>query len=471
MKKYPKVPRYNHPVVDDEFFEVDDLYRMEKLDGSNFRFFMYDSRFQSEYTTKIQNEYKYGDVIIGLKSTIRGKLSDNIDSFDAVLTNIIEYLRENLQISKIKSLHKKYDSPLLFFGEYMTPNIIDYDYDSNPPPSFIGFDILQLSKSQKTPSNPYNEKFKGFLPIKQADRVFKEIGLIISPYEKIEPPLIIDELSVPLSNFAPVQAEGFIIRSDSLNRRVKYRTDAFKEQSKNVWGITEDEAKTGEELIIARFVTHSRIQKQIVKLYNEKNIELSIKNITKNVLIDVFQEEFEEIQKLNKDVDNNKLFEKTEKLSKNVLNKIEKTAALNNTTIDNVWVDFTDKSKTTNQTINTKLKFDNTKNLEKQLIQKFITEEEINKIIEEHCEQKNKTPGRWLIEPINEKIQSKIWFENSISLLSLNQKYNPAKINKESIQYIRKQIEKRDDVNVDEKPETWEPKSMNIEKNSLSLFD
>lgn len=38
MKVYPKIPRYYHPVVPEEFFEWADLRLQEKSDGSSFRF-------------------------------------------------------------------------------------------------------------------------------------------------------------------------------------------------------------------------------------------------------------------------------------------------------------------------------------------------------------------------------------------------------------------------------------------------
>ena len=48
MKVYPKIPRYDHPVVPDSFFQADDLPLVEKFDGSSFRFTLYDERYPAQ---------------------------------------------------------------------------------------------------------------------------------------------------------------------------------------------------------------------------------------------------------------------------------------------------------------------------------------------------------------------------------------------------------------------------------------
>lgn len=45
MKVYPKIPRYDHPVVPEDFFEATDLTLIEKYDGSAFRFTLFDERY------------------------------------------------------------------------------------------------------------------------------------------------------------------------------------------------------------------------------------------------------------------------------------------------------------------------------------------------------------------------------------------------------------------------------------------
>lgn len=49
MKVYPKIPRYDHPVVPHELFEEAALTLIEKVDGSAFRFTLYDQRYAGSY--------------------------------------------------------------------------------------------------------------------------------------------------------------------------------------------------------------------------------------------------------------------------------------------------------------------------------------------------------------------------------------------------------------------------------------
>lgn len=49
MKVYPKIPRYDHPVVPTDLFVADDLVVLEKVDGSSFRFTLYDERYADCY--------------------------------------------------------------------------------------------------------------------------------------------------------------------------------------------------------------------------------------------------------------------------------------------------------------------------------------------------------------------------------------------------------------------------------------
>ena len=49
MKKYPKVPRYNHAVVDSQIFEHPNTILLEKFDGANCSFMLYNSAYDSLY--------------------------------------------------------------------------------------------------------------------------------------------------------------------------------------------------------------------------------------------------------------------------------------------------------------------------------------------------------------------------------------------------------------------------------------
>lgn len=54
MKQYPKVPRYDHPVIPENFYLEGMLWLTEKMDGSNFRFSLYEDRFADRYPEAVR---------------------------------------------------------------------------------------------------------------------------------------------------------------------------------------------------------------------------------------------------------------------------------------------------------------------------------------------------------------------------------------------------------------------------------
>jgi len=82
MKVYPKIPRYDHPVVPSDFFEASDLTLLEKVDGSSFRFTLYDERFAEAYPERVVEAADGdGSLVFGTRKTIRG---NHRDSFETV---------------------------------------------------------------------------------------------------------------------------------------------------------------------------------------------------------------------------------------------------------------------------------------------------------------------------------------------------------------------------------------------------
>ena len=74
MKKYPKVPRYDHPVVDDDVFShPNNTILLEKFDGSNCSFILYHSDFKDVYSSDIMElNPEDNDLIIFSKNKIQG---------------------------------------------------------------------------------------------------------------------------------------------------------------------------------------------------------------------------------------------------------------------------------------------------------------------------------------------------------------------------------------------------------------
>lgn len=344
MKSYPKVPRYDHPTVDEEFFDANDLALVEKTDGSNFRFTLYEEHYHAEYSDSVlEHNPTDGDVVFGAKNTVQGCISDDPRSFDGNFKRAVTHLREHLDRDAVRSAHDTYDGPIVFFAENMVFHTLDYAYDENPPPALIGFDVYshkhgfldtltptkrdfwqqlprehlvraastlgftdeQVWPQPDPPANPFDQRFDGFLSLEEAWSLFEDIGL--TPARRIQGPdsldTDVDDYDVPPSEYGPVQAEGVVIRSASQNRRVKKVTEQFRELNRERWGMPEDEAESGAEWVTACFATNGRIRKHARKLVNEDGIDLrsdaAVSELTERVVEDIWLEEHREISTLS----------------------------------------------------------------------------------------------------------------------------------------------------------------------------
>ena len=86
MKVYPKIPRYDHPTVDKSVFDASDLTLIEKVDGSAFRFTLFEDRFRASYP-EVVAEAAAGDgsLVFGTRKSIRGSHRDDLDEIDEVI--------------------------------------------------------------------------------------------------------------------------------------------------------------------------------------------------------------------------------------------------------------------------------------------------------------------------------------------------------------------------------------------------
>src|SRR6056297_3654920 len=97
MKVYPKIPRYDHPVVSDAFYEADDLALLEKFDGSSFRFTLYDDRYAELYPDQVESAADGdGSVVFGTRKSIRGCHHDDLDDIDGALHRAVRCLRNGV---------------------------------------------------------------------------------------------------------------------------------------------------------------------------------------------------------------------------------------------------------------------------------------------------------------------------------------------------------------------------------------
>jgi hypothetical protein len=271
MKTYPKIPRYDHPVVDAAFYESGEFCLTEKMDGSNFKFTLYEDRFADHYDAAVHEAGATdGDVVFGSKTVVRGTDTTDLRDLDGNFHRAVRYLRTTLDRDALRGFQDKY-GPLICFAENMVHHTLDYDYRDDPPPPLLGFDVYapELDPREAIPPDPYEEHFEGFLPTEillgetsgeQSDfsrsisratdgyegytpdtgeGIFAAIGLNAAPV--IERELSAEEFDpahyeIPKSAWTDDVAEGVIVPKDADHRRVKLVTDAFDELNRQRWG-------------------------------------------------------------------------------------------------------------------------------------------------------------------------------------------------------------------------------------------
>jgi len=452
---YPKVLRYDHDLVSDEFYSAGDLTVLEKLDGSNARIIMYDSTYRDVYPEKFLCEFepKDGEIFFGSKSKIRGRLEDNTDEIDAAFHRFVEYMKREVNSNDIRTLHEKYSSPLLFFGEHMVPHSIDYEYEENPPPPFIGFDVFKINADHTHTSNPLEEKFDGFLSFNEMNTVFASIGIPVSNSIKQNVKQIypdeIEEMKIQESTYGQTKSEGVVIRSDNVPDRIKFVRDEFKEVNRDKFGLREDQAKNGSELFTARYITNGRIRKQIHK-YDTTDVTL----LARETVYDAWNEELHDIKSLDAQIHNPDIVELTEKRVSDTVQYLETTAQLNNSDIFSVWQDFVPEYTGENISGRFEISHDKRESLDKKVLKKdtpverrivdlLLTEESLVKMAEKISEEKEKRLGNWVIEPLYERATDYVWESNINYLSNTHISYTPNKINEEIMNVVRRTILER----------------------------
>lgn len=439
MKSYPKVPRYNHEVVPDDFYRREDIILLEKTDGQNLRVFLYDERFPDMYSDDLDEfNPQDGDIFIGTKKAVQGKLSDNPEEFKGNFNRLLTYLKDNLDAGELRSIHSEYESPVVLFGEHMIQHSLDYDYRESPPPALLGFDVfLHKDYTPKGPGNPYNETFEGFLSFEEVESIFEQIGLetirVIETSEKFDDPESVD---IPSSNYADVQAEGIVFRSDSTDRRTKRVNLDFKERMKKAWGIREDQAETGEELVAAWYLTNGRIRKYIHK-YAQKNETIDAGKLAETIVYDIWIEEWREISSLDVEITPQNLYDHAIERIEEILNKMETNAYLNDSDILSLWDAHTDIDPSTTgrfdvepeELKNVEESVQTYDSVEEGLIEELLDSDRILLLSKEIADREDREIGRWTIPEVKNQISDQFWESNGAILANLRIAYNPFTIN------------------------------------------
>jgi hypothetical protein len=427
MKKYPKVPRYDHPVIEDEFWKQDDLCLLEKMDGQNYRFFLFDESLDY-YKNEIKNKENIpididryniedGEIIFGTKNVIRGSTSMNKSEIDEQYHRAYDKISK-INKGKIEEYQKGY-GPMIFYAEHMIPHSIkSYYRGENVVPSLLGFDIycLDMDNRDDYSSHPYEEKFNGFLDISESKIIFNDIGVefvpIIDENHNINSEEDVEEIDIPISNYSETKAEGFVVRSDKYKRKVKRTSEYFDELLKKNWGINKDEAGSGAEYIVSKTVTTPRVRKILNKVINKKK---DYKKIPNMVLYDIWEEEMNEIRNLkNMNINpyemHSIILERVKAELETVIEKANLIEDYDTNLPENIAVEDL------NLDIERKTIEDD--EVEEKLVEEYITKEFIFNVAKKNYDREVKRDD---IEELHKLVADEFWYENYEYIMKLDE--------------------------------------------------
>ncbi len=181
MKIYPKVPRYDHPVVPSDFFDSESLTLTEKVDENSFRFTLYDERYAAQYSEAvIEAATGDGSLVFGTRKKIRGSHRDVLANIDGALYRAVRCLHESVKTAPLRHLHDTFDGPLIIYAENLVYSTLDYGFDTNELPALVGFDILPYAnvKTMVPSGSPYEETHEGFLDHETDGRFLSNFALM-----------------------------------------------------------------------------------------------------------------------------------------------------------------------------------------------------------------------------------------------------------------------------------------------------
>lgn len=410
MREYPKVPRFQIPIVKDKWF-TQDVKIIEKYDGSNLRFKLYDERY-CKYYDELDGEH--GDWHIGTSSVSRHE--SDIDNFDEFLKieDRLKYLKKCVSTDKLLEFHDKYESPITIFAENMVEHTLLYD-DDVPP--LIVFDVYvpAYDEIDIRSSHPYKEEFSGFLCWKDVVKISEALGLVHARHidtgirrDNINPQIVGE------SEYAKGKtAEGYVIRNDELNRRVKVRSPEFLEMHKKIWGEQLDKSSPTEKQIAYKYATTQRIKKRVIEALREEGRELNSDTLNYIVSItvdDIWVEEWSQIteEKFNP-------FNIYGYVGERVEGTLSRPGlfGLPDETQDVVelW-DFDIESE--------HIPEPNNPDTGEQYVLDMIKKDTLERFTNQIVEQSDKEGGNWVIQELTEDIKGWLWTRNLNEIKCLN---------------------------------------------------
>lgn len=411
MKRYPKVPRYNHDFVKSEWFDSD-TYVLEKYDGSNLRFTLYDERFSEYYDLNLE----HGTFIIGSKKVYKSE--EDIDELNSQLKfeERLQFIKDTVNKDRLFRLHELLDSPITFYGENMVRHTLEYNW--NEIPQIILFDMYAPaldSRRDKKPEHPYKEVFSGFLDWIDVVRIANYVTDIPTA-SCVMKGISFDEVSRDIfedSEYRDNQKpEGYIFRNDTKQHRVKIRTEEFKELNKYIWGqIDEDNPDTAKE-IAYMYAGRQRIREKILDVFEGTASETVLEESVPVIAKDIWEEEWNEF--CNREFNPYKLHTYIAERVKATMLRPELFNIPSE--LKDIAEDWTYSGRFAPDTVTP----DNTT----QYIISSLSDEKLTEFYNEIVSNSEKPAGNWIIQPLADRVHTYIWYANMDMILQIDSEIN-----------------------------------------------
>lgn len=260
FKKYPKIYRVGHRETEG-IFDGGVVVVEEKMDGANVRW-MYDP----------DKGLRFG--------------SRNIELTDSKDPGQFKKFKEWLDDFDVKDFTPYY----VYYGEYMIPHSINYDWDKVP--TVLGFDVY----------DPQSERFLNYDTVKDE---FERLGIPLVPVIdirdsneiKADPSYL--ETVIPVSRYYSGKAEGVVFKNYDKQLFAKLVSEEFREVNAQTFGKSKKQAKkeSPESYLLEKYVPPHRVEKIIRKLMDEGHSldMVMMKELPKLVWNDLVEEEAENI--------------------------------------------------------------------------------------------------------------------------------------------------------------------------------
>lgn len=302
MIKYPKIKRIGHRSTEGVLNDGTELLITEKLDGNNFRW-----TFDEEYSKLV-----FGSRNVEFRKEGGEPMFPEHSGFGSQFRDAAEYVIDalspmelNEDVRIIVGAIEYYLKDIIFFGENMVKHTLDYPFGKMP--QWLCFDI-------------YHAEDERWIQNHEVEEICRAIGLAKVPTVSVKKPVAEfkemfdaenpDSVIPDKSNFREGKPEGVVIKNRDNGLRAKILTEEFKERHRS----GKDKASHGEEHLpgdntiefVNMYATDARIRKHIKKLTvdEDKELEMALmEELPMRVVEDIFEEEYEEIVRINKTVD------------------------------------------------------------------------------------------------------------------------------------------------------------------------